>query len=138
MMRQQDRLGPLQVGVSRKVRLGIRRGKLPQTLYETEGGVSYLRQGVTGKQAQRCGDLIITTTCGVNFGADGSRDLRRTTLDGHVNVLIGFSTNEGAGGELHPNFLESSQQYIDFFHSQQTRRSQTSHVSDRTSDVMVS
>jgi hypothetical protein len=138
MMRQQDWLGPLQVRVSRKIRRGIRRGKLSQALYETEGGLSYFCQGITGKQAQGRGDLIIATTCGVNFCADVSRNLRSATLDGHVDVLVSLSTKEGAGGKLHPNFLQGSKQYIDFVHGQQTRRPQTTHVSHRTSDVMVS
>jgi hypothetical protein len=101
-MRQQDGLGPLQVGVAGQVRARLQRlpGPARQHALKAQHRQRQLSQLAPAPQAQGSGHLVVAAPAGVQLGPGGTRQLRDPALHRGVDVLVGGREAEGSVGDL--------------------------------------
>ena len=97
---QEDRLGPLEVGVAGQV--GVAGFSRPgqQHLLQGDDGLGHLAQRPLGEQAEVGGHLVVPAAPGVEPGADLGRQLGYPALDGGMDVLVAGLEDEAALGQF--------------------------------------
>ena len=88
MVRQQDRLRALQVGVTRQIRIPSIVSATIQHIDETEHAVCGGSELALDKQSQGGNRLIVTTATRVQLGASCAGNFGYASFDRCVNVFI--------------------------------------------------
>ena len=107
---QQDRLGPLQMGVAGQVGVPGLPARFEEHLLEVDDPAGPPEQRPLGEQPQVGGHLVVAAAAGVQPAADVAGDLGDPPLDGGVDVLVARLEHEGALGELLLDPVERGQQ----------------------------
>lgn len=117
VMRQQHRLGPLEVRVARQAhRVTVDAagqgsvGPIGEHVDEAEnqlGGRRHLAHHVV---AERGGDLVVARPAGVDLAADRADQLGDPAFDGGVDVLVGGDEVEHAGPVLHLDRVQATEE----------------------------
>jgi len=137
VMGQADRLGPLQVGVTRDHHLGMGLGLGQQGPLEAHQGRIDLGDAATQPQAQVGADLIVAGAAGVQLLAERTEDRDQTPLDGEVHVLVLKTGAEAAGGRLGAHPLEPTHQLLRLFRADHAGAGEHAGVGDRTVEVLL-
>ena len=91
VMRQENRLGTLHVGVARQVRITCVVGPTIEHINKGQHSPGSSGELSLGKQPQRSRHLVIATATCVQLAAGGTGDFGNTTLDCSMNVFVSRS-----------------------------------------------
>ena len=107
VVREQHRLGPLQVRVARAGRRRPpRRRGAASTPDEAEHGLGHRDDRLAGPESQVQGHLVVAAPRGVELLPDRAGELGHPPLDRGVDVLVGRREGERAAAELAPDVVE--------------------------------
>ena len=137
VMGQQDRLGPLQVGVAGQVDVRRVPGPVGQDVLQGHDLARHPDQRTAAPQAQVGGDLVVAAPPGVQLGADRlAGQLGHPALDRGVDVLVPGLEDERRRLELLRHQVEGVQQLRDLALGQEAHLAQPLDVGARAGEVV--
>ncbi len=137
MVGQQDRLGPLQVGVPGQVGILRLPGPVEQHLLEGDHLAGQCFEFALGVEPEVGGDLVVAAPAGVQFGADVPGQLGHPSFDRGVDVLVVGGEVEGAGGQLLLHLVEGGEQRLGLDRGEQPDPPEPAHMGARTGEVVA-
>ena len=136
MVRQQHRLGSLQVRVARQIGRAGRDRTLEQHLLKAEHSIRNDAQLPLAPQPQRGRHLVVAAASGVELPAGRAGDLGDAALDGRVDVLVGGREHERAAVQLVGHRVERGQDLRRLVAVEQPGADEPAHVRARADDVV--
>ena len=136
-MGQQDRLGPLQVGVAGQVDVFGRAGPFEENPLEILGPIGDDQELPLGEQAQIRGHLVVPTSAGVEPGPDVAGDLGDPAFDGGMHVLVARLEDQGAARQLVGHPIQGGQQDLGLARGDEAGGGQPVHVGTRSGHVVA-
>jgi hypothetical protein len=133
---EEDRLGPLQVGVAGQVGLTGSGRPRQEDLLQVEHPAGDGEQLPLGVEAQVGGDLVVTAAAGVQAGADVAGDLGHPALHRRVDVLVARGEGEAARRELLAHSRQGSEEDLAVGGPEQADPYQPPHVGGRAGQVV--
>ena len=136
-MRQQHRLGALQVRIPRQIRSWGLLTRFLKCTDQIKRGPCDFDERVASEEPKRGRDLVVATARGVNLGAHVARQLGSAPFDRHMNIFIRTRAYEDAAVELRLNLIERGKDLFEFAFAQQSTSLQATNVGFGAHDVMV-
>ena len=113
VVREQDGLRSLQVGVARQVDLAGFLSPLQQDLLEHDHVRPEGAQHALRVEPEVCGDLVVATPPSVETCPDVTGQLGHSAFDSRVDVLVAGSEDEAALDKLRFHLIKGCEQLLD-------------------------